>query len=181
MDCNCEGYIGRVYRVISEAYPSTARSRITSSCSMSWISHIKWSKYYYYEESIKQLLNLLEINYAKHLPMFSSYHVIWYDPVQTKLNQVSAKLLPIKVHLCGSKWVLPISDRRFSISILAIDNKNLCCSLLIRSVRSSTGISVQIFTHANSTRLFQDRWLDDTLFETWLLSTFELWQKSSNR
>ena len=31
MDCNCEGYIGRVYRVISEAYPSTARSRITSS------------------------------------------------------------------------------------------------------------------------------------------------------
>ena len=32
MDCNCEGYIGRVYRVISEAYPSTARSRIKSSC-----------------------------------------------------------------------------------------------------------------------------------------------------
>ena len=31
MDCNCEGYIGRVYRVISEAYPSTARSRIKSS------------------------------------------------------------------------------------------------------------------------------------------------------
>ena len=35
MDCNCEGYIGRVYRVISEAYPSTARSRITSSFDMS--------------------------------------------------------------------------------------------------------------------------------------------------
>ena len=34
MDCNCEGYIGRVYRVISEAYPSTARSRITSSLMM---------------------------------------------------------------------------------------------------------------------------------------------------
>ena len=31
MDCNCEGYIGRVYRVISEAYLSTARSRIKSS------------------------------------------------------------------------------------------------------------------------------------------------------
>ena len=31
MDCNCEGYIGRVYRVVSEAYPSTARSRIKSS------------------------------------------------------------------------------------------------------------------------------------------------------
>ena len=30
MDCNCEGYI-RGLRVISEAYPSTARSRIKSS------------------------------------------------------------------------------------------------------------------------------------------------------
>ena len=30
MDCNCESYIliGRVYRVMSEAYPSTAHSQI---------------------------------------------------------------------------------------------------------------------------------------------------------
>ena len=41
-------------------------------------------------------------------------------------------------------------NRWFSVSILDIKNENFCRSLLIKSVRSSTGISVQNFAHAKT-------------------------------
>ena len=113
--------------------------------------------------------------------MFSSYHVIWYDPVQTKLNQVSAKLLPIKVHLCGSKWVLPISDRRFSISILAIDNKKSLPQFADQECQIFDWNLCADFCPCKFHALVPGRVTWWYSFETWLLSTFELWQKSSNR
>ena len=53
--------------------------------------------------------------------------------------------------LCCSRWQLcRLRAQWFSISLLSNENRNFCRVLLIRSVRSSTGISLQSFARAKT-------------------------------